>query len=154
MENKIYNIGYEQTDKELIVNIYGLDFKIRSMSVELKSELEELIKDDNEDFELLYKIIDKMLEIGASEKINDKRLKDGYAKLSLQNIIAIVNLVTKVQAQEIVKEQVQGTEETKQIFNDYNNQNGNRDYRRYNNRSNNNNGRYNNNYNNNRGNRY
>lgn len=150
MENKIYNIGYEQTDKELIVNIYGLNFKIRSMSVELKKELEELIKDENEDFELLYKIIDKMLEDGASDKINEKRKQDGYGKMSVQNIIAIVNLITKLQAQEIVKEQVQGVEETKQVFNGYNNQNGNRNYRRYNNY--NNNGRYNNNYN--RGNRY
>lgn len=156
MENKIYNIGYEQTDKELAVNIYGLEFKIRNMSVELKSELEELIKDENEDFELLYKIIDKMLETGASEKINDKRIKDGYGKMSVQNVIAIVNLITKLQAQEIVKEQVQGTEDTKEIFRGYNNQNnqnGNRDYRRYDNRNNNNRGYNNNNYNN-RGNRY
>ena len=151
MENKIYNIGYEQTDKELVVNIYGLEFKIRSMSVELKKELEELIKDENEDFELLYKIIDKMLEDGASDKINEKRKQDGYGKMSVQNIIAIVNLITKLQAQEIVKEQTQGVEDTKQIFNGYNNQNGNRNYRRYDNRNNNNRG-YNNNYN--RGNRY
>lgn len=155
MENKIYNIGYEQTDKELIVNIYGLDFKIKDMSVELKKELEELINSDKEDDELLYNIVDKMLEDGASDKINDKRKQDGYGKLSLRNIIAIVNLVTKVQAQELIKEQVQGTEETKQIFNGYNNQsnqNSNRGYRRYNN-YNNNNRSYNNNYNN-RGNRY
>lgn len=128
MDNKTYKIGYEQTDKELIVEIYGLNFKVRKMSAELKRELEELTNNKTEDFDMLYKVIDKMLEDGASEKINNKRKQDGYDNMSFENIITIVSLIASVQAKEIAKAQIKGVNDTREIFNNYQN----RDYRRNN----------------------
>jgi len=134
-----YKIGYEQTDSELEIEIYGLVFVINKMSEDLKKELEELTKSEADDFTMMYSAIDKMLGENASQKINDKRVADGYKKLNCENIIAIFNLIASIQAKEIIKAQKKGMEDTKNITNEFKNRNYNKGY---------NNG-YRNNYNNN-----
>lgn len=92
-----YKIGYEQTDKKTLVEIYGLEFEIKKISKELVKKLSELKESEITDFEELYKYVDLFLGDGASDKINAKRKEDGYDPLNYENILAIIELVVKVQ---------------------------------------------------------
>lgn len=92
-----YKIGYEQTDEKTLVEIYGLPFEVKKIGKELISKLNELRNKDVEEFEELYEYVDLFLGEGASDKINAKRKQDGYNELNYENIIAILELVVKVQ---------------------------------------------------------
>ena len=100
-----YNIGYEDTDKKLIVNIYGLDFEIKSVSKEMVEEYNKLVKNEVKDFKELEKYIDLFLGEGASDKINDKRKQDGYHEMDLKVIVSIIGLIVEVVSKDMTKSQ-------------------------------------------------
>lgn len=95
MENKVLKFGYEDTDKKIEVELYGLSFE-----ADIKSQdIEELknIKDDVK-LEELEKIIDKHLGKNAVEKINEKRKQDGYNEIDEDVAMKIIMFIIKVYA--------------------------------------------------------
>lgn len=92
-----YKIGYEQTDKKTLVEIYGLEFEIKKLDKSLIEKYKELDASEIENFEELYKFVDLFLGDGASDRINAKRKEDGYDPLNYENILAIIELIVKVQ---------------------------------------------------------
>lgn len=117
----MYKIGYEQTDKKVIVDIYGIEFEVKELSKELQKEIEEIKDKETEDFEELYKYVDLFLGDGASEKINNKRKADGYDKMNYRTLIAVIDTV--LQAYQNAYNEFMNY---KKKFNGY----GNRQYRR------------------------
>lgn len=92
----MYKIDYGQTDKKIIVDIYGLEFEVKKLKPELLNEIKDLKEENIEKFEELYKYIDLFLGEGASEKINAKRKQDGYDEMDYKVIIAIIDLILDV----------------------------------------------------------
>ena len=68
-------IGYENTDKKIEIEIYGLKFEIKNVE---KIKDYENIEDD--DLNGLEKVIETLLGEGAINKLNEQRKKDGYEK--------------------------------------------------------------------------
>ena len=97
----MYKIDYEQTDKKIIVDIYGLEFEVKKLDNKILNDLQNIKDEEFENFEELYKYIDLLLGEGASEKINAKRKQDGYEDMNYETILAIVELVFKVQEDKI-----------------------------------------------------
>ena len=74
MENNRLKFGYEDTDKSIEIDLYGLIFKVNIENKDIK-ELENI--KDNVELEELEEIINKYLGRNAIEKINTKRKQDG-----------------------------------------------------------------------------
>jgi hypothetical protein len=81
-------IGYENTDKKIEIEIYDLKFEISN--VEKLKEYED-IKDD--DLNGLEKMIEIVLGEGSVQKINEKRLKDGYKEM---NSTIALNMLSEI----------------------------------------------------------
>lgn len=80
-------IGYQDTDKKMEVEIYGINFEINS------KELEEVdTKNINDN---LDEIIEKILGEGALEKINAKRKEDGHEEADTQVKLTIITFLVE-----------------------------------------------------------
>ncbi len=121
----MYKIGYEDTDRKVSIEIYGIEFEIRRLKKEILSEIEKLKEEETEDFESLYKYIDLFLGDGASNKINAQRQKDGKEPMDYKVILKIIDMVIG-----IYKNQYNELMNYNNKFNNYNKQFGNRAYRR------------------------
>jgi hypothetical protein len=95
-------IGYENTDKKIEIEIYDLKFEISN--VEKLKEYED-IKDD--DLNGLEKMIEIVLGEGSVQKINEKRLKDGYKEMdstiALNMLSEISSIYIKEYANKIIE---------------------------------------------------
>jgi hypothetical protein len=131
-DKKLMSIGYEDTDKKIEIDIYGIRFEINKEYLEKK---ENNAYEENE--------LDKILGNGAIEKLNKKRLSDGYDEMTISVEMEIygfilnsyIKAVTEPLLNNIngaVDEQVN---KIKNMENRYNNQN--RQQRRNNARNNN-----------------
>lgn len=90
MENKRYSFGYEDTDKKIEIELYGLVFEINNIN----EDSEEYYKNiDKEDINKIEKEIEKLLGNGSIEKINKKRESDGYSKLTLDIELSILGCI-------------------------------------------------------------
>lgn len=89
----MYKIGYEQTDRKAIVDIYGLEFEIKKIGKNLLDEIEKIKNEDMTDEKELYKYVDLFLGDSASEKINAKRKQDGKEEMDYQAILVIIDIV-------------------------------------------------------------
>lgn len=78
MENKRISFGYEDTDKKIEVDFYGLVFEINNLD-----SIGELKKLDQDNEDVIEAQLEKILGKGAIEKINRKRVSDGYKELDL-----------------------------------------------------------------------
>ena len=78
MEDKRISFGYEDTDKKIEVDFYGLVFEINDLD-----SLGELKKMDRDNEDVIKAQLEKILGKGAIEKINRKRVSDGYKELDL-----------------------------------------------------------------------
>lgn len=78
MNNNIMKFGYEDTDKKIEIDLYGIEFEIKLDNKKIK-ELEN-VKDEISLKEMeMY--IDEILGENAVKKINEKRKKDGYKEI-------------------------------------------------------------------------
>lgn len=76
--NKRVSFGYEDTDREIEVDFYGIVFEINNLdSIDKLKSLDQ----NNED--VIEAQLEKILGKGAIEKINRKRVSDGYKELDL-----------------------------------------------------------------------
>ncbi len=78
MEDKRISFGYEDTDKKIEVDFYGLVFEINNLD-----SIGELKKLDQDNEDVIEAQLEKILGKGAIEKINRKRVSDGYKELDL-----------------------------------------------------------------------
>ena len=83
MNNKL---NYEDTDRKIELEIYGLIF-------EVKREIEDIdakeLKEQNKIN--ISEIIDKIFGNGATDKINKKRIQDGYEVMDTQVALTIIS---------------------------------------------------------------
>lgn len=140
MENKVMKFGYEDTDKKIEINLYGLDFEIKDL--ESVERLEKLDRNNENEIEAQ---LESILGIGAIDKINRKRKNDGYCKLDLNIELNILGCIFEAYAKSMTEGFVgKVTNTVSDINNNINrNMNFNREQRRsYNNRRNRNYRRY------------
>lgn len=121
---------YEDSDKKILVDIYGIEFSVNDIS---KSDIEE-IKDNQENEEILDKFLIKMLGENAIEKINEQRKKDGYEEMDLKIKAGLLAFVFQTYCNELynnVENMYKSVNNSVDNFRNYNN----RQERRYNKRN-------------------
>lgn len=142
-ENKkdIMKIGYEQTDENVEIDIYGIRFEI-----DKKKILEKDVKNVSSNPE---KELEEILGKGSVEKINNKRIADGYEKMTIDVAVKVLSFVyaSYIEAttnplidniDNVVEKQVERAKnmygenrEIRRKYNRNNNYRRNRKYRRY-----------------------
>jgi hypothetical protein len=137
-DKKLMSIGYEDTDKKIEIDIYGIRFEINKEYLENKKDGEPYAENE----------LDKILGTGAIEKLNKKRMSDGYDKMTVSVEMEIygfiINSYIKAATNPILNNITGAVDEQvnkmRNMENRYNNQN--RQQRRNNNRRYNNYRRY------------
>lgn len=86
MNEKMMNVGYEDTDEKVEIYIYGLKFEINK---------EKILEKDIENIEVsnIEEDMNDVLGDGAVEKINNKRILDGYTKMTIDVELKILSYV-------------------------------------------------------------
>lgn len=116
-EKRVLSFGYEDTDKKIEINLYGLIFEIKNM--ENIEDLKNMDKNDKNTIELK---LEQILGEGAIDRINKKREEDGYCKLNLDIELNIFGCIFEAYGKAMmdgVTEKVTGT--VNSISNDINN---------------------------------
>ena len=90
MKSKRVSFGYEDTDQKIEVDIYGLVFEINKKNI-----VDKDLKDINEDEDTIEREIREVIGEDSIEKINNKRLKDGYDEMTLDVEIAVLTCIYK-----------------------------------------------------------
>ena len=117
-------IDYEQTDKKIEIDIYGLIFEISKEIENINSNYEEI--EDYKD------VIDKVLGDGATDKINEKRKSDGYGEIDTQVFLAIISTAMNAYVNastQPINNMIDNYEDKTNRFNKYGNRKSRRDYR-------------------------
>lgn len=127
---KILKFDYEDTDKKIEIELYGLVFEIRNMS-----SIEEL-KEEKSDKNSIEAQIERILGEGAIEKINNKRITDGHDKLSLDVELNIIGCIFEACGKEMYKNMSDKVIGTMNSISENMNNLGNREQRRNFNRNN------------------
>lgn len=118
-------LSYNDTEREIEIKIYGLNFKISDKIEKLNTE--EIQKQAETDEKIIEKVIDDILGENATQKINEQRVKDGHDEMNLNVQTQVLNWIIQ-----------QYTDEVLEPINKTVNRIQNRNYRR--------NGKYNNRY--------
>lgn len=92
-ENKRLKFSYEDTDKSIEIDLYGIVFKIENLD-----SLEEIENLDEKDSNAIETQLEKILGEGSIEKINNKRASDGYKKLDLNIELNILGCIFETYA--------------------------------------------------------
>lgn len=92
-KNKKTSFGYEDTDKSIEINLYGLDFEINNID-----NIDKLKDIDKDDENIIEAQIEEILGKGSIEKINNKRVSDGYKKLDLNIELNILGCIFEAYA--------------------------------------------------------
>ena len=95
MENKRISFGYEDTYKKIEVDFYGLTFEINNLD-----GIGELKKLDQDNEDVVEAQLEKILGKGAIEKINRKRVSDGYKELELNIELNMLGCIFEAYAKE------------------------------------------------------
>lgn len=141
MNRKIMKFGYEDTDQKIEIDLYGLVFEINKERIlnkdinSVNSNDEEKIKDEIED----------ILGKGTIEKINNKRINDGYNEMTLDVEVAVLTCIYKTYIEFTTGQMIDGINNSnnKMLNEAQNMSNYNKQDRRYNrNNFRRNNGRY------------
>lgn len=90
MESKRVSFGYKDTDQKIEVELYGLVFEINKKSI-----VDKDLDDIREDEDTIEKEIKEVIGEDSIEKINNKRVQDGYEKMTLDVEIAVLTCVYK-----------------------------------------------------------
>lgn len=143
MENRRLKFGYEDTDKKLEIELYGLIFEIRNLN-----SIEKLENLDRNNFDSIEIELEKILGKGSIEKINNKRRSDGYQDLDINIELNILGCIMETYAKSMTNNTLgrvlnSVNDMNKDIDNvvnnsfnrsqrrNYNRNRGNRNYRRY-----------------------
>ena len=93
MNNEIRRFGYEDTDKKIKIEIYGLEFEIKNIDVKREQEL------NKNDINVIEKEINNILGENAVNRLNDKRLQDGYSIMDLSVELNILGFIFSTYAE-------------------------------------------------------
>lgn len=93
MEDKRLKFGYEDTDKKIEIELYGIVFEINNLD-----NIEELKNLDKKDSNIIEVQLEKILGEGSIEKINEKRRNDGYKELDLNIELNILGCIFETYA--------------------------------------------------------
>ena len=124
-------IGYENTDKKIEIEIYGLKFEIRNVD-----KIKEFENVEDDDLNGLEKMIESLLGDGAIQKLNEKRKEDGYGKIDSAIALNLLIGISQAYMNEYTNNIMQPLEKSVDRIDNFN-----RKTRRYNNRKRNS-GRY------------
>jgi len=91
MENKRLSFGYEDTDKKIEIELYGLVFEINKEKI-INKDIESINENDED---TVKREIEEVIGEGSVEKINNKRISDGYNKMTLDVEIAVLTCIYK-----------------------------------------------------------
>lgn len=125
-------IGYENTDKKIEIEIYGLKFEIKNID-----KIKEYENVEDNDLNGLEKMIESLIGEGSINKINEKREKDGYGKVDSTIALNILVGISQQYIAEYTDNIMQPFEKSINRINNFN-----RETRRYNNRGKRRYGRY------------
>lgn len=87
------SFGYEDTDKSIEIELYGLNFEINNLD-----NIEELENLDRNNGNAIEAQLEKILGEGSIDKINKKRVRDGYKKLDLNIELNILGCIFETYA--------------------------------------------------------
>ena len=91
MENKRLSFGYEDTDKKIEVDLYGLIFEINKENIVDK----DISNIDEKNEKNVENEIKELIGEDSIEKINNKRIKDGHDKMTLDVEVAVLTCIYK-----------------------------------------------------------
>ena len=90
LENKkMMSIGYEDTDKKLEIEIYGLKFEVNKEKISKNKKIDEINVNEND----LENQIEELLGANAIEKINRKRISDGYSEMTIDVQVQVLKFI-------------------------------------------------------------
>ena len=90
MENKVYKFGYEETDKKIEIDLYGLIFEVKHLDEEKIQVLERMDKNNKN---VIEKQIECLLGKGSIDKINKRRREDGHSELDVEIELNILGCI-------------------------------------------------------------
>lgn len=93
-------LSYKDTERDIEVKIFGLDFKISNKIEKLNTE--EIQKNAETDVKAIEKIIDEILGQDATKKINEKRVSDGYEAMSIDVQTQVLNFLIEQYTKEVL----------------------------------------------------
>lgn len=125
-------IGYENTDKKIEIEIYGLKFEIKNVD-----KIKDYENVEDNDLNGLEKMIESVLGKGSIEKINEQRKKDGYEEIDSSVALNLLIGIYQTYTSEYTENILQPFEKSINRINNFN-----RETRRYNNRGKRRYGRY------------
>ena len=129
MENNVIKFGYEDTDKEVLIDLYGIVFKVNNIE-----EIDNLKNIDKENVNEIEETIKKLLGEDAIDKINNKRLTDGKDKMDVKIELAVLGCVFQAYTKVMTESVIGKVENSINNINERINNFGNRQEKRYNNR--------------------
>lgn len=92
-DRKVLSFGYEDTDKSIEINLYGLVFEIKNLHN--VNDLENLDRNNSNAIEAQ---LEKILGEGAIDEINRKRINDGHKELDLNIELNILGCIFEAYA--------------------------------------------------------
>lgn len=129
MENNVIKFGYEDTDKEVLIDLYGIVFKVNNIE-----EIDNLKNIDKENVNEIEETIKKLLGEDAIDKINNKRLTDGKDKMDVKIELAVLGCIFQAYTKVMTESVIGKVENSINNINERINNFGNRQEKRYNNR--------------------
>ena len=124
MENKVMKFGYEDTDKKIEVELYGLVFEINKKKILDKNT--DILNSKDED--VVRNEIKEIIGEDSIEKINNKRKADGYDEMTIDVEIAVLTCLYKAYMETSANTLIDGINES---ANKYTNNEGNyNDYKK------------------------
>ena len=135
MNNNIMKFGYEDTDKKIKIELYGIVFEIKLDN----KKIEELTKIKNDiSLEEMEKYLDEILGENSVKVINEKRKSDGYKEIDENIALQIFMCVFQAYSESYIGNITNYMENSNtKLENQYNRMNRNvnkykrRNYRRY-----------------------
>lgn len=129
MDNRVLSFGYEDTDRKIEVEIFGIRFEINKEEI-INKKIEDL---DNDNVEIIEKEINRILGENAVQKLNNKRKEDGYKEMTLDVELAVLTCIYKAYiettANTMINNIYEGQNNVEDKFNSFNNRNSRRNYR-------------------------
>ncbi len=98
MENKRLSFGYEDTDRSIEIELYGLVFEIRNID-----NVEKIRNINTNNKEEIENRLEKILGVGSIDKINKKRKEDGYKELDLDIELNIFGCIMEVYSKNMLE---------------------------------------------------
>lgn len=105
--NRKYSFGYEDTDKKIEIEIYGIIFEIKSLD-----SIKKINDIDKNDIEIIEEQIEEILGEGSVKRINDKRCSDGYQKIDLKVGLGILGCIFEVYAKSLTEDTIGKAQKT------------------------------------------